>query len=134
MDNLNEGVVEDLIEDPIKRTKVSHERPSPAREKKLRAKYGAKYHRHDKVRCIVEFNGSQAESTGQEFFGIGDDMQYLIQFGVEVEIPRVIYQVVLEARMTTYPQVPGAGPAGTPRRSMRIVPCYTVTYLGEVEI
>ncbi len=134
MTALNEGVVEDLIEDPKKRSKVSHERPSAAREKKLLEKYGANYHRFDKIRCIVEFNGSESESNGQEFFGNGPDMQYTIQYGVEAEIPRVIYQAILDTTRITYPVVPGAGQAGTPRRAPRTVPCFMVTYLGEVEV
>lgn len=135
MSNLNEGVVENLVEDPVKRAKVSHERPSAAREKKLREKFGEKYHRYDKIRCIIEYNGGESENTGQEFFGIGDEMQHLIQFGVEAEIPRVMYQMILDAKKHTYPVVPGKdGPGGIPRRALRIVPCYTVTYLGEVEV
>lgn len=134
MEKVNDGVVEDLSPDPIKRAKVSHERPTAQREKKLRERFGDNYHRYDKVRCIVEYNGGESENTGQEFFGIGPEMQYLVQFGVEVEIPRVLYQMVLEAKKSTYPIVPGSGPAGIPRRALRIVPCYTVTYLGEVEV
>lgn len=108
-------------------------RADDERTQYLKAKYGSRWYRYDKVRVIVN-HGSRPDIT-QEFFGF-DDLHYIIRMNEEAVIPRVIYDMIMDCKKIDFVQAPAdpSNPSAIQPINEIVRPVWNVQFLGEEDL